>query len=119
MFFVPLIEMRLRVLDQGNHASTPIFWHGRNFSSGLWRLIIVEAAKLHNYHASVAKLADAWDLKSPGRNTIRVQLPSFAPLSRCSSVVVAPALGAGCRMFKSCHLDHLFLGSSVGRTTDC
>lgn len=31
----------------------------------------------------------------------------------------APALGAGCRMFESCHLDQLFLGSSVGRTTDC
>ena len=31
----------------------------------------------------------------------------------------APALGAGCRRFESCHLDHLFLDSSVGRTVDC
>ena len=27
-------------------------------------------------------------------------------LSRCGAVGSAPALGAGCRRFKSCHLDH-------------
>ena len=44
----------------------------------------------------------------------QLNYPGVAQLGR------APALGAGCRMFKSCHLDQLlFLGSSVGRTTDC
>lgn len=31
------------------------------------------------HYAKVAKLAYAGDLKSPSRNTVRVQVPSFAP----------------------------------------
>lgn len=39
-----------------------------------------------------------------GRLLVRVQ--QEPPISRCSAVGSAPVLGAGCRRFKSCHLDH-------------
>ena len=31
---------------------------------------------------------------------------ALVQISRCSAVGSAPALGAGCRRFESCHLDH-------------
>lgn len=50
-----------------------------------------------NYHARVAKLAYAMDLKSIGRNTLRVRFPSFAPLSRCSHQVAESNEVRSCR----------------------
>ena len=51
-----------------------------------------DAFLITKHHASVAELADAWDLKPHGGNTVRVQFSPFAPK---------------------------FLDSSVGRTMDC
>ena len=54
----------------------------------------------------MTELADVWDLKSQGSNTVRVRPPPFAPYyPDVAQLGRAPALGAGCRMFKSCHLD--------------
>lgn len=59
-------------------------------------------------------------LKIPGSNTVRVRSPPFAPYyPDVAQLGRAPALGAGCRMFESCHLDQLFLGSLAGRAPDC
>lgn len=38
----------------------------------------IKSKKTIKYHASVTELADVWDLKSQGSNTVRVRPPPFA-----------------------------------------
>lgn len=46
----------------------------------------IKSKKTIKYHASVTELADVWDLKSQGRNTVRVRSPPFAPCP-CDEII--------------------------------
>ncbi len=68
----------------------------------------------------------SWKIPYPGVAQLVARLlwentprPPHNFISGCSAVGSAPALGAGCRRFESCHSDHLFQKNRIFRRFFC
>ena len=125
---VPDAEEWVTSLHSGARGSRFESWHGPSSQQVYWRMLsqdvklVVDGRawlqqRLSWYTAITVNIGYIRSCCGANSNNLTPQSDQVVAPG-CSAVGSAPALGAGCRRFKSCHSD-LFPHSSAGRAPDC